>query len=192
MRVAAFMIPAKDVVTVGPEESIRKCMDLMLAKKIGAVVVLIHTDQYHCPIGIVTKTDILRAYHDNVRTYQPVKDIMSKNLDICTEDMNRDQAARVLEKNKNHHAIVVDSNDHFQGLVSSWDITVECAKDDRAWPWNRSEDGKFHKPSEAADTDILGTSPTSSLLHPNSRPVTSRGQMGDSFRAYVDNLGYFD
>jgi CBS-domain-containing membrane protein len=116
---------------------------------------------------------------------------MSKDLETVDDTMSRDQAARVLERNKNHHAIVVDSNKHFKGVVSSWDITVECAKDDRAFPWNRSPDGRFHSPNEKPD---LGTSPTSTTESPiNQQPVgLHRSQMGDSFRAYIDNLGYFD
>lgn len=196
MKVSAFMVQAKDVVTVDPLDTIRRAMDLMLEHKIGAVVVLV-TGTYHVPIGIVTKTDLLKAYHDNLTLDHAVKEIMTRDLLTCSETMNRDQAAAILEKNKNHHAIVVDDNQHFKGLVTAWDITVECARDDRAWPWNRSEDGKVHKPIETnprqpASEDTLGTSPTSSMIHPNSHPVMRPSQMGDSFRAYIDNLGYFD
>jgi hypothetical protein len=170
-------------------------MDQMVKHKVGAIVVLV-TGNYHVPIGIVTKTDLVNAYHANVTLDHPVKEIMSHDdLATCIETMSRDQAARVLEKNKNHHALVVDKNCHFKGLISSWDITVECAKDDRAWPWNRSEDGRFHKPTEPT---TMETSPTSSMMditpmaERNVRPITRRSQMGDSFRGYVDTLGYFD
>lgn len=190
MRVSGFMIPSKDVATVDPSDSIRKAMDLMLERNVGAVVVLV-TGTYHVPIGIVTKTDLLKAYHDNLTVDHAVKEIMTKDLLTCSETMSRDQAAAVLERNKNHHAIVVDENQHFKGLVTAWDITVECARDDRAWPWNRHEDGKAHRVDEPSAAS-MATSPTSSMIHPNSRPVVRRSQMGDSFRAYIDNLGYFD
>jgi hypothetical protein len=82
----------------------------------------------------------------------------------------------------------VDKNAQFRGLVSSWDITVECARDDRAWPWNRTEDGKFHRPGEQLE---LSTSPTTPV---DEAHITQqrKSQIGDSFRDYVDNLGYFD
>jgi CBS domain-containing protein len=189
MQVRAFMVPAEKVSTCEPTDSIRKVLDMMLEKNIGAVVVLV-TGTFHVPIGIVTKTDILAAYKKNLTLDHMVKEIMSKDLETVEENMSRDQAARAFEKNKNHHAIVVDSNKHFRGLISSWDIAVECAKDDRAWPWIRSIDGKFHKPDELTE---LCTSPTSTVLAPtNERPIMRRSQMGDSFRAYIDNLGYFD
>jgi hypothetical protein len=72
-------------------------------------------------------------------------------LQTCSPTCDRDKAARILEESHHHHLLVVDDHTQtFAGLVSSWDITAECARDDRAWPWNRSEDGKFHKP--IADT----------------------------------------
>jgi CBS domain-containing protein len=184
------MIPADKVMTVAPTDSARKAMDLMLKHKIGAVVVLV-TGTYHVPIGIITKTNLIEAYHDGLTLDRAVKEIMNKqDLVTCTENMSRDQVARILETNKTHHVIVVDKNEHFCGLVTAWDITVECAKDDRAWPWNRSEDGKFHKPSEHATE--MSTSPTSTTQPVNPRPVQRRSQQGDSFRAYIDTLGYFD
>ena len=55
-------------------------------------------------------------------------------------------------------------------------------------PWNRSRDGRFHKPDEVRrDTP---SSPTMSATDPpkNERPVVRRSQMGDSFRNYIDTL----
>ena len=189
MHVAGFMVPAEKVATCDPTDTIKTALDIMIEKKIGSVVVLV-TGTYHVPIGIVTKSDVVKAYHDNLTLDHPVKEIMTKDLETVNMNDSRDQAAKVLEKSQHHHALVVDKNNHFQGLISSWDIASECAKDDRAWPWNRSTDGKFHKPNEE---QVVG-SPTStaedSLL--NIRPIQRPSHMGDSFRAYIDNLGYFD
>jgi CBS domain-containing protein len=193
MRVSGFMVPKEKVLTCSPTDSTRVAMDLMLDSKVGAIVVLV-TGRYHAPIGIVTKTDMLNAFKDGLTLDEPVKNIMSKDLQTCLTTMNRDQVARVFVRNKNHHAIVVDENQQFQGLVSSWDIAKECAADDRSWPWNRSEDGRFHKPFE----EILGSSPTPPVGEThisNVRPVPRRSKMGDSFRGYIDQLledPYFD
>jgi CBS domain-containing protein len=186
MQVSTFMKPADKVITVEPTDSIRQAMDLMLAHKIGAIVVLV-TGTYHVPIGIITKTDLVHAYSKNLTLDHPVREVMSKDLLTCTETMSRDRAAGLMEKNKTHHMIVVEEGtQHFRGMVSSWDITVECARDDRAWPWNRSKDGRFHKPDEK----LAATSPTISTTAgvKNERPVVRRSQMGDSFRNYVDLL----
>lgn len=86
-------------------------------------------------VGIVTKTDLVKAYNAGLLLDRPVKEIMTTEdlLATCTEHMSRDEAAKILEHNQNHHAIVIDpETKNFRGLLSSWDITVECAKDDRA------------------------------------------------------------
>lgn len=144
MRVSGFMVPADKVICCDPKDTISQVMGVLLEHRIGAVIVL----QSGVPVGIVTKTNFLEAYRDNVALDQAVEGIMSKQLETCVDTMSRDQAAHVLERNKNHHVIVLNKTGGFEGLISAWDIAVECAKDDRAWPWNRSEDGVFHNPNE--------------------------------------------
>ena len=58
--------------------------------------------------------------------------------------------AKFLEKNKVHHALVVNEDGKEVGLISSLDIATEVAKDARAWPWHRQEDGRAHSPQEIA------------------------------------------
>mmetsp|Transcript_32002 Transcript_32002/g.89159 ORF Transcript_32002/g.89159 Transcript_32002/m.89159 type:complete len:222 (+) Transcript_32002:163-828(+) len=157
MRVAAFMTPATDVYTLTAKDSIQQAMDLMLEHHIGAIVILAtDTSARSLPIGIITKTDLIQAYRNQIPSDWPLQEILRPDCcydastmpTTCTHTMHRDQAARILEKNHNHHAIVLDSHtNNFAGLISAWDIVSECAKDDRAWPWIRSEDGRFHKPN---------------------------------------------
>jgi CBS domain-containing protein len=96
MRVSGFMVPTDKVVCCDPKNTIRKVMDTMLEKKIGAVVVL----KENVPLGIITKTDIMKAYKDNLTLDHSAEEIMTTNLETCDETMSRDQAARVLERNK--------------------------------------------------------------------------------------------
>jgi CBS domain-containing protein len=147
MRVSEFMIPADMVVTCSPADTIQNALDLMVTKKIGAVVVL-HQSNYHMPVGIATKSDIVRAYQKGIPSTTHMGEIMSRNLTTMRDTLARDDAAKVFDREKIHHAVVLGENGEFKGLVSSWDIAVECARDARAWPWNRSTDDKFHKPSE--------------------------------------------
>lgn len=101
--------------------------------------------------------------------------------------------------------MVVNKDGDFKGLISSWDITVECARDDRAWPWNRQEDGKFHRAGgdakktsatgpAASTTAELGTSPTTPVdeTHFSKNNEQRQSHLGDSFRDYIDNLGLVD
>ena len=92
------MVPAEKVITCQRGDTIRSLVELLLEHKIGAVVVLEEPSGY--PAGIVTKTDILRAYNANLTLEDKVEAIMSRHLATCDETMSRDQAARVLERNK--------------------------------------------------------------------------------------------
>jgi hypothetical protein len=95
---------------------------------------------------------------------------------------------------QNHHAVVVDKEGEFKGLISSWDITAECARDDRAWPWNRQEGGKFHRAGAAPVANAeLATSPTTPVDEAHiTQNVQDKTHLGDSFRNYIDNLGLVD
>lgn len=183
MLVSEFMVPAEEVATCVPSDTIKTACDAMLQKKIGAVVILDDTE-FHKPVGIVTKTDLVAAYQKGLTLDSPIDGIMTTNLDTVNENQSRDQAAHAFEDNKNHHAIVVNSNGKFMGIISAWDIAAEAARDDKAYPWQnlRAKDGKFHKP----------TGPSS----PRSVEAAAERQshIGDSFRDYIDHLDvvYFD
>ena len=167
-------------------------MDLMLGHTVGAVVIVDmqekespeseSADMLPMPAGIITKSDILKAYHDRVDIDAPCKSIMGeRSLVTCTPNDNRDNVASLLEKNKTHHVIVVDEDHaHFVGIVSSWDVAAECAKDNRAWPYLRSEDGKIPYPPTKIEKEPLPDSfdpekPTTVVNHKH-------------FSTYMDDL----
>lgn len=97
MRVSGFMVTADNVVSCKPDDTIRTVSELLLRHKIGAVVVLKDSNN---PVGMITKTDILKAYNNELTLDHTAEAIMSKELEVCDENMSRDQAARVLERNK--------------------------------------------------------------------------------------------
>lgn len=130
---------------------VREVLDLMISKQVGAVVIVCTKEsdpdtKKRTPLGIITKTDIVNAYRDRVDIDDPCKNILRENtLVTCNIDDDRDTVASILERNKMHHVIVVHEG-HFVGIVSSWDIVAECAKDGRAWPYLRSKNGNIHLP----------------------------------------------
>ena len=208
MKVTGFMTPAAKVISALPEDSVRRVMDLMLNHNISAVVVVKYeykrTDDDSMdetllmrPLGIITKSDLLLAYHEpGININHPCRVIMSEHLTTCSPNMDRDEVAAIMEEGKNHHALVVDESGYFQGLVSSWDITVQCAKDHRAWPWIRSEDGKFHDPIHRHGEKPLATahhpdSPKSPSSGNKNLPDDIRNQADCSFRAEMEHAGIF-
>jgi len=146
MLVKDFMVKAKDVVKCSEWDPIMNVIDAVLEKHISSVVVV---DKEGFPVGIVTKTDLVRGYQKGVSLHQKVGVIMAKELKTVPDTLGRDDASKTFERNEIHHAVVVDKEGKFAGLISSLDIASEVAKDSRAWPWNRTPDGRIAGPTEA-------------------------------------------
>lgn len=188
--VAGFMTPADRAVTADPNDTIRTVMDAMLGHRVGAVVVVVreHPSQPSSDVrgkspntattttracGIITKSDVLEAYHCfDVGIDRPCLEIMTnRKLGTCTPEMSLDRAAQVLAKNRNHHAIVVDAKDkHFVGVLSTWDITVEYAKQDHSPPHGLLEAKEENKTKGNVQRDVVSnlpsTPPGDPLAHP--------------------------
>mmetsp|Transcript_56 Transcript_56/g.107 ORF Transcript_56/g.107 Transcript_56/m.107 type:complete len:143 (-) Transcript_56:238-666(-) len=139
MLVSSFMIPKDQVKTCVASDTIESVLDEILNSKISAVVCV----EDRKPVGIITKTDLARAYKQQLPLSTKISDIMVADVKAVFENQPRDKAARIFDTNKIHHAVVVGENGEFSGLISSLDIANECVKDDRAWPWNRTEKGRI-------------------------------------------------
>lgn len=149
------MIPKDKVITLNTKETIGTALKLMAELGISAVVV---TGEYEDePVGILTNTDLVAAYHKNVPPTEPICSILpgrgdykygkhhsSYQLDTLLDTDNRDTAARMLHECGRHHAVVVNAQGHFVGLVSAADVVREVARDAAAWPYPRTDDGMVH------------------------------------------------
>jgi len=151
MLVSGFMTPAAQVVTANPNDPIEVAVDAMLSHRISAVVIVeaAADDSSKNPVGLVTKSELVAAYRERVPLSQSLGSIMVKDPPRVLDTLDRDDAAKALERGQIHHAVVINSDGAFVGIVSAWDIASECAKDSRAWPWSRSPDGKIHQPTTA-------------------------------------------
>ncbi|ACI64420.1 predicted protein [Thalassiosira pseudonana CCMP1335] len=140
MLVSGFMIPYDKVLKCEASSTVDEVLNLMTDWKVSCLVIVLDNK----PTGIITKTDMCWCYRNKVPLDSQVGDIMPWTAGIkkvgCNVD--RDSAAKFFEKNKVHHAVVVDDHDAPVGLISAMDIATEVAKDARAWPWNRSETGR--------------------------------------------------
>lgn len=150
MHVSAFMVPADKVFTCTGEDTIQKVLDTVVQHQVSAVVV---TGHYGEPAGLVTNTNLAAAYQQGVDRTAAISTIMSTQLDTLLDTDSRDTAASMLEQCSRHHAVVVNAQGHFVGLISAFDVVSEVAKDARAWPWMRTDDGKVHPTHKQANKD---------------------------------------
>ena len=117
-----------------------------------------------------------------------VSEIMTKHPKVVRHDVTRDEAAKFFELKQIHHAIVVNEFGTFVGLISSWDIAVECARDDRAWPFIRSADGRFHHPWKDVQQQGKGNGP-SSPRSPAEQQGRGRARSNShAFLDYIDSI----
>jgi CBS domain-containing protein len=151
MIISKFMTPVEQVVSCYPSDTIAKALETTLnSLDVGAVVVLHPSGNKAIPVGIVTKTDLLRAYQQKLDLEKhKVEEIMSRTIETISHKASRDKAAEHFENTKHHHALVVNADNQWVGLLTVWDIALEAAKDKRAWPWNRESVSMFHKQYES-------------------------------------------
>ena len=142
MLVSGFMVPYGKVLKCEASNTVRESLNLMVDWHISCLVIVLEDK----PTGIITKTDMCWCYQNGISLDSQVGDIMpwTDGIKKIKSTDDRDAAAKLFEKNKIHHALVVDKDDKEVGLISSFDIVSEVAKDARAWPWNRQADGKIH------------------------------------------------
>jgi CBS domain-containing protein len=108
------------VVTVKPDETVEKLLDLLAEHKIGAVVV---SDDGETVGGIVSERDVVRhlQLYGPAVLARPVSQIMTSDVTTCAPDVNIQDLARTMtELRVRHIPVVVDGRLH--AIVSIGDI----------------------------------------------------------------------
>ena len=116
-------IPVKHVmqknvilITDGFEDHFNQCATRMETFKIGAVVLV---DDTGTLIGIVTKTDITKAFSMVYGGKFKVKEFMSKGAVTCRKSDSLKFAVDVMNRNEISRLVVTDENGTPQGLIST-------------------------------------------------------------------------
>jgi CBS domain-containing protein len=145
MKVASFMIPRSKVITCCPDDKLEVAINMMLEHSIGSVIVL--PKGAAIPVGIVTKTDLIRGWEKGLDAKtDTVKAIMGTDIETVLSTSSTGIAAEHFEKTKHRHAFVIDGNGEWVGIVTAYDIAVETARDNKAWPYtNRDEIAEKYK-----------------------------------------------
>lgn len=133
MLIYECMVPADKVVTVTKSDTLETVCSKLLDNAISAVVVV----DGNKAVGIVTKTDTTRAYKKGLALDTKVEKIMSPEPKNVSKNASHDEASKTFITNKIHHAVVVDDDGTFVGVISAWDVAREGYLDAKAWPWNR-------------------------------------------------------
>jgi len=101
-------------ITIGPNENLSNVKKLMFEKEISGIPVV----ERNKLVGIITKRDIRFLEDDSLK----VKDLMTKKLVTVHKDIERDEAKKILQKNKIEKLLVTDKNGKLKGLITVKDI----------------------------------------------------------------------
>ena len=127
------MVPKSKVISCVPEDPLEKAMKLMLEHNVGSIIVLSNEG---LPAGIVTKTDLIRGWEKGLDAKtSTVAEVMGTNIETILDTSPTGVAAEHFEQKKHRHAFVVDKDGTYVGIVTAYDIAVETARDNKAWPY---------------------------------------------------------
>jgi CBS domain-containing protein len=113
-RIAISEVMHRDVTCVSREVTIEALTSLFLERNISAAPVVDADGQ---PIGIVSKTDLLREPH-----HARVEDIMMSMAFTLAEDEPLSRAAAVMDAERVHHLPIVGADGRVVGILSSLDF----------------------------------------------------------------------
>jgi CBS domain-containing protein len=145
-------IMQRDVVTVGPNDTLREAMTLLIENQISGLPVLDNKDR--C-VGVITATDILSLEHEqaegaddefeermgsyfdpdaqrweNVRLggaadqlpQLAVGEVMSRNVVSVLPQAKIEEVARIMAEKRIHRVLVKDREEFLHGVISALDF----------------------------------------------------------------------
>jgi CBS domain-containing protein len=114
MSVTIESLMAAAVIVSSPEETVGEIRERMATHNIGAVPV-VNADGVL--VGILTSTDLVGEFEPTL----PVARVMTAPVHTVRPGADAREAAALMRKTRHHH-LVVESEDHIVGIVSSFDL----------------------------------------------------------------------
>ncbi len=111
--------PSQQVVTIGPEATVRELLGLLAEHNVGAVVV---SGDGAAVEGIVSERDIVRRLHDDESVLDgAVSAIMTSDVQTCDPHTSVDDLRVVMTERRIRHVPVV-TDGRLTGIISIGDV----------------------------------------------------------------------
>ncbi len=111
--------PRAEVITIGPDASVRDLLGLLAEHNIGAVVV---SSDGSTVDGIVSERDVVRRLHENESVLDgPVSAIMTGDVEVCAPSTPVDDLRVVMTERRIRHVPVV-AEGRLAGIISIGDV----------------------------------------------------------------------
>ena len=115
-------IMVKHVVTARPNITVKKAIETLFKRHVGAVVV---TDDKKKCLGIFTERDAIRVVAQNIPLNTPLRKVMTKNVVTVSEDATFAESRRIIISRGFRHLPVVNSEGRLAGLMVVRDFLDE-------------------------------------------------------------------
>jgi CBS-domain-containing membrane protein len=122
-------IMTRDVKTARPDDSLRRCAELMRDEQVGIIPVV---DDRMRLLGVITDRDVVcRAIAEgrDVQTLR-TRDVMTREVECVTADTTVKEALEIMAEEHVRRIPVVDRDDRLRGLVSMVDVAREASLDE--------------------------------------------------------------
>ena len=116
LHVATAM--TKNPLTVNPDASIKECAKLMVENRISSLPV-VENDEL---VGIITTTDLLRAFAENFKNRFKVEDIMERNVPTVNRFHTVNHVVEVIEESGIDRVVVVEDGKPV-GIITPSDLS---------------------------------------------------------------------
>ena len=110
---------SSNVITVGPDQSLREVVDLLAEHNIGVLIVV---DEPGRPIGIISERDIIReAARTKAALDQTVSRVMTEDLITASPEDDLETVLQTMTTRRFRHLPIMDQ-DRLIGVVSIGDV----------------------------------------------------------------------
>ena len=110
---------SSNVITVGPDQSLREVVDLLAEHNIGVLIVV---DEPGRPIGIISERDIIReAARTEAALDQTVSRVMTEDLITASPEDDLETVLQTMTARRFRHLPIMDQ-DRLIGVISIGDV----------------------------------------------------------------------
>jgi CBS domain-containing protein len=130
-RVRDLLQNRREFFSVAAEATVHEAALFLRERGVRATVVC---DAGHCPVGVISQSDIsdkVAAEH-RCPSWVKVREIMSVDLVTVTPDSPIEECLGLMEKHGIYHLVVVGSSGESLGMISAQDVLRVVASNEKA------------------------------------------------------------
>ncbi|MBI2785274.1 MAG: CBS domain-containing protein [Legionella longbeachae] len=120
--------PRRKIIYIHPDESVKKCINMMTDLDVGALVVV---DNKNKLVGIVSERDIVRScLHKCINLEEAkVSEVVYKDVSVLNPHDSVEKAMEVITATKRRHLLIRDENKEFVAIISIGDLLYHVLED---------------------------------------------------------------